>query len=139
MIEINIMKVFQKNIFIDKNKLLKEHIKKHHKKTITLEELFNHFKTNKLGYFDTIFDGVSFKCLTIGNFNTIKKIKEKIRTNKAIKENKYIQFIFNYTNLQSNKIKPFFEDNLLISTCYYCNIDFINTYNTRSKKRINSL
>ena len=145
MIKINYSKKFDRNkyyesiskkyFYIDKNKLLKKHIKKHHKKTITLEELFNYFKTNKLGCFDTIFEGVSFKCLAIGNFNTIKKIKEKIGTNKAIKENQYIQFIFNYTNLQSNKIKPFFEDNLLISTCYYCNIDFINTYNAKSKKK----
>ncbi|WP_415397185.1 hypothetical protein [Sulfurimonas sp. CS5] len=145
MIHINYSKNFDRNKYyksiskkyfiINKNKLLKKHIKKYHKKSITLEELFNYFKTKKLGNFDTIFDGISFKFLAIGNFNTLKKIKDKIKTDKSIRENEFIKFLFNYTDLQSKKIKPFFEDNLLISTCYYCNIDFINTYNTRNEKK----
>jgi hypothetical protein len=145
MININYPKEFNRNLYyediskkyfyIDKHKLLIEHIPKCYKNRINLENVFNYFKIQKIGNFDTIFNNISFKCLIIGNFNTIKKIKEKIGTNQSIKENKYIKFLFNYTALQERKIKPFFENNLLVSTCYYCNIDFINTYNTKSEKK----
>jgi hypothetical protein len=145
MLKINYSNKFDRNIYyesiskkerhINKNELLKNNIPKCYKNNITLESLYNYFKIHKLGNFNTIFKDTSFKCLIIGNFNTMKKIKENIGTNKHITENKFIKFLFNYTDLQSNKIKLFFEDNLLISTCYYCNIDFINTYNTRSKKK----
>jgi len=133
-------RVYFKNIsskyfHIDKNELLKSIIPSYHKKTITIIELFEYFKTNRIGEFDLLFEGVSFKNLVVGQFKTLKLIKNKIDTSKSIKENKYIELIFNYTDLQSKKIKPFFEDNLLIATCYYCNIDFINTYNTRNTKK----
>ena len=141
MLKINYSKIFDRNqyyksisskyFYIEKNEILKINITNHHKSTITLEEIFENFKTNKIGYFDTIFKNISFKCLTIGNFRTVQKIKNQI----GKKENKYIKFIFDYTDLQTDKIKPFFEENLDISTCYYCNIDFVNTYNTKSGKK----
>lgn len=144
MLKINYPKKFNRNeyykiiskkyFFIEKNDLLKQHITHHPKSTITIEEVFNFLKNNKIGDFDTIFKGISLKCLIIGNFRTLQKIKNQISTSEAIKKNKYIEFLFDYTELQSDKIKPFFEDNLIISTCYYCNIDFINTYNTYNAK-----
>jgi hypothetical protein len=141
MLKINYSKKFDRNkyykdiskkyFYISKNELLKANIKNHSKSTITLEEIFNYFKINKIGEFDTIFQNISFKCLTIGNFRTLQKIKNKI----AEKDNEYIKLIFNYTDLQQKRISPFFEDNLEISTCYYCNIDFVNTYTTKSAKK----
>ena len=141
MLKINYSKSFDRNqyhksisskyFYIEKNEILEINITNHHKSTITLEEIFKYFKTNKIGDFDTIFQNISFKCLTIGNFRTLQKIKNQI----GKKENKYIKFIFDYTDLQTDKIKPFFEENLDISTCYYCNIDFVNTYNTKSGKK----
>ncbi|BFU78725.1 hypothetical protein ALC152_19400 [Arcobacter sp. 15-2] len=94
------------------------------------ETLFNQYKNEKIGKFDTLFQDISFKCIVIGKFNTIQKLKEKIGTSDDIKNNKYILEVFNYTKYQSTTIKPFFEDNLIVSTCYYCNIDFVNSYNT---------
>ncbi|MFA6191659.1 MAG: hypothetical protein WC665_04825 [Sulfurimonas sp.] len=141
MLKINYPKIFDRNLYykniaskyfyIEKNEILKINITNHHKSTITLEEMFEYFKTNKIGNFDTIFKNISFKCLTIGNFRTLQKIKNQI----GKKENKYIKFVFNYTDSQTNKIKPFFEENLDISTCYYCNIDFVNTYKTKGGKK----
>ncbi len=101
-------------------------------KTITIEQLFELYKTNNIGNFQEIFKDISFKCLLTGKFETIKKIKEQIKTNSDIKDNKFIKFLFDYTDLQQSKIAPFFEENLNISTCYYCNIDYVNTYNTKS-------
>ncbi len=141
MLKINYSKKFDRNEYykaiskrcfhISKNELLHTNITNHTKLTITLEEIFNYFKSNKIGDFDTIFQNISFKCLTIGNFRTIQKIKKRI----GKKDNEYLKFVFNYTDLQTKKIKPFFENNLDISTCYYCNIDFVNMYNTRIGKK----
>ena len=145
MLKINYSKKFDRNLYykkisskyfsIKKNEVLKKHIKGYHKKTITTEEIFNFFKLNKIASFDTIFQDISFKCLIIGNLKILRKIKEQIKTSKDLKENKHIEFLFNYVALQQNKIKPFFEEYLDISTCYYCNIDFVNTYNTRGGKK----
>jgi hypothetical protein len=127
--------ISSKYFYINKNKLLEKIIPKCYKNTITIKVLFEYFRSNKIGNFDTLFKNISFEELVTGRFKTIKIIKEKIKSSKEIKENEYLAFLFNYSNLQGNKIKPFFENNLLISTCYYCNIDFINTYNTRSEKK----
>ncbi|WP_419671574.1 hypothetical protein [Aliarcobacter butzleri] len=141
MLKINYAKKFDRNkyfkdisekyFYISKNELLKVNIKNHSKSTITLEEIFNYFKTNKIGEFDTIFENISLKCLTIGNFKTLQKIKNQI----SQKDNEFIKFLFDYTDLQSSKIAPFFENNLEISTCYYCNIDYVNTYNTKKEEK----
>ncbi len=125
-------KISKKYFYISKNEYLKFKIKSHSTDKITLEEIFNYFKTNKIENFHTIFKDISFKYLLIGNFLILKKIKKYL---KSIKGNKGIDFLFNYTSLQSKKIKPFFEDNLLISTCYYCNIDFINVYSKKKRKK----
>jgi len=141
MVKINYSKKFDRNkyyeniskkyLYISKDELLKANIKNHSNSTITLEEIFNYFKIHKIGNFDTIFQNISFKCLSIGNFRILQKIKNKI----GKKNNEYINLIFNYTKLQQKKIAPFFENNLEISTCYYCNIDFVNTYNTKNGKK----
>lgn len=105
-------------------------------KIVTREVLFDKYKEIKKDNFHEIFKDISFKCLLIGNFRVVQKIKNRIGTNQNIKNNKSIQFIFNYTNLQ-NKIKIFFENKnyINVSTCYYCNIDYVNSYNTRSKTK----
>ena len=141
MLKINYSKKFDRNkyyksiskkyFYISKNELLKVNIVNHPKSTIKLEELFNYFKSNKIGEFDAIFQNISFKCLTIGTFRTLQKIKNQI----CNKDNEFIKFLFDYTDLQQSKIAPFFENNLEISTCYYCNIDFVNTYNTKNGKK----
>ena len=105
------------------------------KKTVTLEEIYNKFKELKKDNFHTFFKDISFKCLLIGNFRTLQKIKERLGTSEEIQKNKLIAFLFNYTELRETYISQFFEDNLNIFTCYYCNIDYINSYNVDKKKK----
>lgn len=49
------------------------------------------------------------------------------------KELKVLKKIFNYDYNSKNKIQPkiksFFEKELVIKTCYFCNIDFVNSFN----------
>ncbi|MFA5428078.1 MAG: hypothetical protein WC279_07710 [Sulfurimonas sp.] len=116
-------KVYEKRIQLKNIKFGKN------QKTVSIEKLFELYKTNKIGDFDIIFQNISFKCLTIGNFRTLQKIKNQI----GKKDNKYIKFIFNYTDLQTNKIKPFFEENFQTRTCYFCNIHFVNEYKIDEK------
>ncbi|MCK9373758.1 MAG: hypothetical protein M0P91_11205 [Sulfuricurvum sp.] len=113
-----------KDISLDKNK-----------KTISTLELFDIYKSLKIGNFESLFMSISLEDLIIGDFEKIQQIKKQIKSNGGIKENKYIKFLFNYTDLQPDVISLFFENHLDISTCYYCNIDFVNTYNTKSKKK----
>jgi hypothetical protein len=141
MLKINYPKKFERNnyykdiakkyFYIQKNNILNINILNHSKSTITTEEIFDYFKSNQIGDFHTIFKNISFKCLVIGNFRTLQKIKKQI----GAKKNQYIEFLFDYTALQQKHISPFFENHLDISTCYYCNIDFVNTYNTKSEKK----
>ena len=105
------------------------------RKTITLVEIFDKFKEIEKDDFHIIFKDITLKCLLIGNFKTVKKIKDKIGTSNNIKENKSIKFLFDYTGLQKQYISPFFENNLNISTCYYCNIDYVNSYNVNRKRK----
>jgi hypothetical protein len=105
------------------------------KKTVTIEEIFYKFKELKKDNFDIIFKDISFKCLVIDNFRTLQKIKKRLNTSTEVKDNKSIKFLFNYTELRETYISSFFENNLIISTCYYCNIDYINSYNTDKKKK----
>jgi len=145
MTKINYSKKFDRNMyykdiskkyfFIDINELLNKNIPKCYKNTITIRELFNYFKIKKLGKFHIYFKNISLKTLLIGKYRTLNIIKQRINSDDEIKENKFISFLFNYSVLQSKRIKPFFENNLLMSTCYYCNIDYINTYNTIDKDK----
>jgi len=121
MIKINYPKKFDRNNY--------------YKKLNKKENLFNQYKKEEKGDFHTIFKDISFKCLVIGKFDILKKIKEKIGISENIKNNEYIKDVFNYKSCQTSIIKPFFEDNLLISTCYYCNIDYINSYDKRYKTK----
>jgi len=105
------------------------------KKRVSLLDVFNKFKEIKKDNFHTLFKDISFEELLIGDFKTLQRIKKRIGTNDAIKENESIKFVFNYTEFRETYISSFFENNLTISTCYYCNIDYINSYNTNKKKK----
>lgn len=53
--------------------------------------------------------------------------------NFSIREQKWLKLFFNYDQISKNKFQPkvkaFFEKNLKIKTCYYCNLDLINAFN----------
>jgi hypothetical protein len=128
-------KIAKKKFYINKNDILQDVFLAHQSSQVTIEEIFDKFKELKKDNFHTFFKDISFKCLVIGNFRTLQKIKNRIGTSEEIKENKSIKFIFNYTGLRKDYISPFFEKNLDISVCYYCNIDYINSYNVEKKKK----
>ena len=128
-------KISKKKFYIDKHDALKDIFIEHPKSQVTIEEIFNRFKELKKDNFDTFFKNISFKYLLIGNFRTLQKIKERLGTSEEIKKNKSISFLFNYTELRETYISRFFEDNLNIFTCYYCNIDYVNSYNVDKKKK----
>jgi len=128
-------KISKKKFYIDKNDILQDIFSAHQSSQVTIEEIFDKFKELKKNNFHTLFKDISFKCLVIGNFRTLQKIKERVDTSEKIKENKSIKFIFNYTDLREIYISRFFEENLDISVCYYCNIDYINSYNVEKKKK----
>jgi len=134
--------VVKKYFFVDKHEILRNGLTldgglhpPYGKTTITIKELFEYWKSNKIGEFDRLFANISLEDLLIGDFERLQEIKNQIGTNDKIQKSKHLQFLFNYTKLQSDKIKPFFEDNLEISTCYYCNIDYVNSYTTSGKKK----
>jgi hypothetical protein len=102
------------------------------KSTITTEKLFEYWKDKKIGDFDKTFDGITFEDLIIGDFERLQEIKRQLG---KIKENKYIDFLFDYGKRREKDIKPFFEQHLDIATCYYCNIDYVNSYNTDDGKK----
>jgi len=154
MLQINYSKKFDRNKYYEKiskkrfhvnikddngTKIIREEFKNIDyfldKKTVTLQEIYDKFKELKKDNFHTLFKDISFKCLVIGNFRTLQKIKERVDTSEKIKENKSIKFIFHYTDLRETYISRFFEENLDISVCYYCNIDYINSYNVEKKKK----
>jgi len=94
---------------------------------ITGEELFNKWKELILKDEDidlyNKFKDILFKDLTIGNFKKLRDTKNKVG---KIENNKFINFLFDYRHWKRNIIK-FFENNLTMSVCYYCNLEFINS------------
>ncbi|UPT76678.1 hypothetical protein MN086_06375 [Sulfurovum sp. XGS-02] len=77
-----------------------------------------------------------------------KLIEIKKSAGSKYKNNRKIKELFNYDKTKSKNIKPllsklqpkiasFFENNIEIHTCYFCNIDFINVFNTKSKRKKN--
>lgn len=96
----------------------------------TFESYYNSYIKNKLGNY-------SLRDILCGDFNKLVEIKSKIGKKYSDKFNIMKQF-FNYdksssklklkTSLFQKDISKFFEENIEVHTCYYCNIDFINTF-----------
>ncbi|RXJ95141.1 hypothetical protein CRV00_05135 [Malaciobacter molluscorum] len=85
----------------------------------------------------TILNNYSLSDILIGDFNKLLEIKRSI--NLSIKDFEMIKTFFNYDKTKINnssplisklqpKISKFFQENIEVHTCYYCNIDFINTF-----------
>ena len=96
----------------------------------TFEEYYN---TN----IKAILNNYSLADILIGNFNKLLEIKKSI--NLSSTDSEIIKTFFNYDKANSKdivtlisklqpKISKFFEENIEVHTCYYCNIDFINTF-----------
>ena len=96
----------------------------------TFESYYNSYIKNKVGDY-------SLRNILCGDFNKLLEIKNKLDKKYSSKTNIMKQF-FNYdksskkaklkTSLFQPEISKFFEENIEVHTCYYCNIDFINTF-----------
>lgn len=73
-----------------------------------------------------VFPSFSLDYILTAPFDKLYTKVEFLYMSKKDKED--LKKIFNYDDYQS-KIKSFFEQNLPMKTCYYCNIDFINAFN----------
>jgi hypothetical protein len=79
----------------------------------------------------------SLEDILCGDFEKLKEIKDAVGTKYSNKTNIMKQF-FNYDKKSSSfnaktsyfqgEISKFFQENIEVHTCYYCNIDFINTF-----------
>jgi len=91
----------------------------------TLEEIYNEKYKDEFGY--------ELRDVLCGDFESLQGIKEKIKD----RNDDELKKLFNYQNKFQPQIAKFFEENVQVHTCYFCNIDFINTYNTNKKKKNN--
>ncbi|HJE02944.1 MAG TPA: hypothetical protein K8U92_03620 [Aliarcobacter thereius] len=96
-------------------------------KGLTFEEYYNKHYKKILIY--------ELKEILCGNFEKLIEIKNKL----GKKNDNKIKSFFNYDKSKINnslplisklqpKISKFFQENVEVHTCYYCNIDFINTF-----------
>lgn len=72
--------------------------------------------------------------ILLAKFEDLLKISYSL--NLTNHEEKWLKYFFNYDNVSTNKFQPkiksFFENELKIKTCYFCNIDFVNSFNDRN-------
>ncbi len=73
-----------------------------------------------------LFPTFTLEYILTASFKELYTKTEFLYMNKKDKEE--LKKIFYYDDFQS-KIKSFFEQNLPMRTCYYCNLDFINSFN----------
>ena len=100
----------------------------------TFENYYNQYIKSKVA-------GYELKDLLCGSYEELLIIKKKIGT----KHNNIIKSFFNYDKGDKNtklsklqpKISTFFETELKIYTCYFCNIEFINKFKISDGKSKN--
>ena len=72
--------------------------------------------------------GCDLKTLLCSSFDDLLKISLPSVLKDDVKE------IFNYQGKYQKHISDIFKEHLDIHTCYYCNIDFINVFESKEKK-----
>ena len=101
---------------------------------LTFEEYYNK-------HYQAIFK-CDLKDILCGDYEKLVKIKNKL----GKKNDNKIKSFFNYDKSKINntsplisklqpKISKFFQENIEVHTCYYCNIDFINTFKKGSETK----
>jgi hypothetical protein len=79
---------------------------------------------------------IEFNCslddLLYGTFEQLQAIKERLGD---MSQRNDVKAIFNYQNKFHDTISKFFEENIEVHTCYFCNIDFINVFKTSTKRK----
>lgn len=103
-------------------------------KGLTFEEYYNQNYKNILLY--------ELEDILCGDFEKLVEIKNKL----GKRNDNKIKSFFNYDKTKINnfsplisklqpKISKFFQENIEVHTCYYCNIDFINTFKKANKTK----
>jgi len=88
----------------------------------TLKEIFDEkFKTE----FDCSLDDLLY-----GSFEKLQEIKERLGD---MSEQEDVKELFNYETKFQMPISKFFEQYVDVHTCYFCNIEFINTFMTKDE------
>ncbi|OHE04514.1 hypothetical protein [Sulfurimonas sp. RIFOXYB12_FULL_35_9] len=116
-------------------------LKDNYYKSIANREMSNFknrtFESYYNSYIKRHLKNYSLEDVLCGDFEKLKEIKNAVGTKYSSKTNIMKQF-FNYDKKSSSfnaktsyfqgKISEFFQENIEVHTCYYCNIDFINTF-----------
>ena len=103
----------------------------------TFEEYYN---TN----IKVILNNYSLTDILTGDFDKLLEIKKSI--NLSSTDSEIVKTFFNYDKANSKdfspliyklqpKISNFFQENIEVHTCYYCNIDFINTFKKNNETK----
>jgi hypothetical protein len=88
----------------------------------TLKEIFDKkFKTE----FDCTLDDLLF-----GSFEKLQEIKNNLGD---MSKRDDVKTLFNYETKFQQHISKFFEQYVEVHTCYFCNIEFINTFMTKDE------
>ena len=102
----------------------------------TFESYYNQYiKKQKM-------DGIELRELLCGSYERLVEIKDTIGTKYRSKTN-IIKQLFNYDKRKGKivkfqpKISKYFEEKVEVHTCYYCNIEFINTFKKSNGKSKN--
>lgn len=105
-------------------------------KGLTFEKYYNKYYKQILGY--------DLKDILCGDFEKLLEIKTKHRS--KFKDDNKIKRLFNYDKQKTNNFEPlisklqpkiskFFEQYIEVHTCYYCNIEFINTFKKHNETK----
>ncbi len=89
----------------------------------TLKELFDE-------KFKTEFD-CTLEDLLYGSFEKLQEIKDRLGD---MSKRDDVKALFKYEKKFQEHISKFFEQYVEVHTCYFCNIEFINTFMTKDEK-----
>jgi hypothetical protein len=110
---------------------------------IKIEKMFLDVYYHK--HLESKLNSYSLKDVLCGDFEKLEEIKNFIGS-KYSNANNIVKQVFNYDKTKSKnftplisklqpKISKFFEENIEVHTCYFCNIDFINVFKTSTKRK----
>ncbi|MGB5792468.1 hypothetical protein [Poseidonibacter sp.] len=95
----------------------------------TVEEKFNDLKIRKP--FDDIFKNINFKDLILSTPDKLKELIRDIESNSTEEQIIELKEVFDYKKFQPF-ISSFFEEEIQIKTCSFCNIHFVNEYKDKN-------
>ncbi|KIM11966.1 MAG: hypothetical protein KU37_03730 [Sulfuricurvum sp. PC08-66] len=102
-------------------------------KSDSFESYYNTYLKSKLNDY-------TLKDIVCGDFEKLEDIKKSVGSKFSSKSN-VVKEVFNYDKSKAKisklqpKIAKFFEDNIEVHTCYFCNIEFINKFSTSKKTK----